>query len=140
MEKTIQILIKDKLERPTLLCGGKYFKIYLPEHVRLDPNRSRIVDLKIEIKATYNIPLQILSDNILARYEQPLEIHGELISTPHPEYKRAIIKLENKGNDCQYFISKNKEIATLYLFVHRDDIIYVKYEYRNDQHYKNAEV
>ena len=56
--------------------------------------------------------------------------------TTHPEYKRA--KLENKGNDCQYFIPKNREIARLYLFVRRDDIIYIKYEYRNEKHYKNA--
>ena len=34
--------------------------------------------------------------------------------TTHPEYKCA--KLENKGNDCQYFIPKNREIARLYLF------------------------
>ena len=100
MEKTIQILIKDDLERPPQLCLGKYLKIYLPEHVKFDPNRSRIVDFKFEIKATHNIPIQILSDNILTRYKQPLEIHGELINTIHPEYKPGIIKLENKGNDC----------------------------------------
>ena len=140
IEKTIQILIKDKLERPPLLCGGKNFKIYLPEHVKRDLNRSRIVDLKFEIKVTHNIPLQILSANILTRYGQPLEIHEELINTIHLEYKRVIIKLENKGNDCQYLIPKNREFARLYLFVHRDDIIYVKYGYKNDQNYKNREV
>ena len=138
MDKIIQILIKDKLERPPLLCRGKYFKIYLPEHVKLDPNWSRIVDLKFEIKATHNIPIHILSGNILTKYKKPLEINGELINTTHAEYKCTIIKLENKGNDCQYFIPKNREIARLYLFVRRDDIIYVKYEYRNEKHYKNA--
>ena len=107
----------------------------MPEHVKFDPNRSRIVYLKFEIKATHNIPIQILSDNILTRYKQPLEIHGELINTIHPEYKPGIIKLENKGNDCQYFIPKNRE-----LFVHRNDITYVKYEYRNDEHCKTAKV
>ena len=112
----------------------------MPEHAKFDPNRSRIVDLKFEIKATHNIPIQILSDNILTRYGQPLEIHGELINTTHLEYKRAIINLKNKRNDCQYFIPKNREIARLYLFVHRGDIIYITYEYRNDEHGKNIEV
>ena len=112
----------------------------MPEHVKFDPNRSRIVNLKFEIKATHNIPIQILSDNILTRYGQPLEIHGELINTTHLEYKRAIINLKNKRNDCQYFIPKNREIARLYLFVCTDDIIYVQYEYRNDKHYQNAKV
>ena len=112
----------------------------MPERVKRDLNRSRVVDLKFEIKATHNIPLQILSANILTRYSQPLEIHEELMNTIHLEYKRAIIKLENKGNDCQYLIPKNREFARLYLFVHRDDISYLKYGYRNGENYKNAEV
>ena len=68
MEKTIQILIKDKLERPPLLCGGSYYKIYLPQNVTLGPNQFKQVDLKFEIKATHSIPIKILSDNTLTKY------------------------------------------------------------------------
>ena len=69
MEKTIQILTKDKLDklRPPLLCGGSNYKIYLPENVMLGPNEFKQVDLKFNIKATHSIPIQILSDNILTK-------------------------------------------------------------------------
>ena len=67
MEKTIQILFKDKLERPPLLCGGSNYKIYLLESIILDPNQFKQIDLKFEIKATHSIPIQILSDNILTK-------------------------------------------------------------------------
>ena len=51
MEKTIQILTKDKLDklRPPLLCGGSNYKIYLPENVMLGPNQFKQVDLKFNI-------------------------------------------------------------------------------------------
>ena len=88
MEKTIQILIKDRLERPPLLCGGSNYKIYLPENVMLGSNQFKQVDLKFEIKETHSIPIQILSDNILTKYTQLLEIYGELINTSDTEYKK----------------------------------------------------
>ena len=132
MEKTIQILIKDKLERPPLLCGGSYYKLYLPENVMLGPKQFKQVDLKFEIKATHSIPIQILSDNILTKYAQPLEIYGELINTSDTKYKKAVVNLTNRGDSCRYFIPKNTEIARLYLFAAKDDIIYTKYEYRNN--------
>ena len=46
MKKTIQILFKDKLERPPLLCGGSNYKIYLLESIILDPNQFKQIDLK----------------------------------------------------------------------------------------------
>ena len=93
------------------------------------PNQFTQVDLKLEIKATHSIPIQILSDNILTKYLQPLEIYGELISTSDTKYKKAVVNLTNRGDCCRYFIPKNTEIARLYLFVAKDDIIYTKYEY-----------
>ena len=95
MEKTIQILIKDKLERSPLLRGGSNYKIYLPENVMLGSNQFKQVDLKIEIKATHSIAIQILSDNILTKYTQPLEIYGKLIDTSDTEYKKAVVNLTN---------------------------------------------
>ena len=80
MEKTIQILIKSNIERPPLLCGGSYNRIYLPEYVTLNPNQFKQVD----------------TDN------------------------------------CKYFIPKNTEIARLYLFVAKEDIIYRKCGYCNN--------
>ena len=132
MEKTIQILIKDKLERPPLLCGGSNYTIYLPENVMLGPNQIKQVDLKFEIKATHDIPIQILSENILTKHAQPLEIYGEVINTSDTEYKKSVVNLTNRGDCCRYFIPKNTEIARLYLFVSKDDIIYTKYEYRDN--------
>ena len=132
MEKTIQILIKDKLERPPLLCGISNYKIYLPENVMLGPNQFKQVDLKFKIKAIHNIPIQILSDNVLTKYAQPLEIYGELINASDTEYKKAVVNLTNRGDCCRYFIPKNTEIVWLYLFVAKDDIIYTKYEYRDN--------
>ena len=129
MEKTIQILFKDKLERPPLLCGGSNYKIYLLESIILDPNQFKQIDLKFEIKATHSIPIQILSDNILTKYAQPLGIYGELINTSATEYKKAVVNLTNRGDCCRYFIPKNTEIPRFYLFVAKDDIIYTKYEY-----------
>ena len=102
MEKTIQMLIKDKLERPPLLCDGKHIKIYLPEHVKIDPNWLRIVDLKFEVKATHNIPIKILSDNILTRYEKPLEIHGEL----HNSSRIQTRKVRKQRKRLSIFYSK----------------------------------
>ena len=131
MEKTIQILMKDKLERPRLLCGGSNYKIYLPENVMLGPNQFKQVDLKFKIKAIHNIPIQILSDNVLTKYAQPLEIYGELINTSDTEYKKAVVNLTNRGDCCRYFIPKNTEIARLYLFVAKDDIVCTKYEYND---------
>ena len=113
MEKTIQILMKDKLERPRLLCGGSNYKIYLPENVMLGPNQFKQVDLKFKIKAIHNIPIQILSDNVLTKYAQPLEIYGELINTSDTEYKKAVVNLTNRGDCCRYVIPKNAEIARL---------------------------
>ena len=131
MEKTIQILVKNNIERPPLLCGGSYYKTYLPENVKLNPNQFKQVDLNFEIKATDSIPVQILSDNILSKFAQPLEIYGELINTSDTEYKKAVVNLRNRGDNCRYFISKNTEIARLYLFVAKEDITYTKYEYCN---------
>ena len=106
MEKTIQILIKDKLERPPLLCGRSNYKIYLPENVMLGPNQFKQVDLKFEIKATHSIPIQILSDNILTKYAQPLEIYGELINTSNTEYKKSSSKFNKQRRLLQIFYSK----------------------------------
>ena len=117
MEKTIQILIKDKIERPPLLCGGSNNKIYLPENVMLGSNQFKQVDLKFEIKAIHSIPIQILSDNIFTNYAQPLETYGELINTSDTEYKKAVVTLTNRGDCCRCFIPKNTEIVRLYLFV-----------------------
>ena len=132
MEKTIQILIKDRLERPPLLCGGSNYKIYLPENVMLGSNQFKQVDLKFEIKETHSIPIQILSHNILTKYTQLLEIYGELINTSDTEYKKAVVNLTNREDCCRYFIPKNTETARLYLFVAKDDIIYTKYEYHDN--------
>ena len=126
MEKTIQILIKDKLQRPRLLCGGSYYKIYLPENVMLVPNQFKQVDLKFEIQATHSIPVQLLSDSILTKYAQPLKIYGELINTSDTESKKAVVNLTNRGDCCRYLIPKNIEIVRLYLIVAKDDIIYTK--------------
>ena len=126
MEKTIQILIKDKLQRPRLLCGGSYYKIYLPENVMLVPNQFKQVDLKFEIKATHSIPIQLLSDSILTKYAQPLKMYGELINTSDTESKKAVVNLRNRGDCCRYLIPKNIEIVRLYLIVAKDDIIYTK--------------
>ena len=133
MEKAIQILIKDRLERPPLLCGGSNYKIYFPENVMLGSNQFKQVDLKFEIKETHSIPMQILSDNILTKYAQLLEIYGELINTSHTEYKKAVANLTNTEDCCRYFIPKNTEIARLYLFVAKNDIIYTKYKYHDNE-------
>ena len=129
MEKTIQILVKNNIERPPLLCGGSYYRIYLPEKVKLGPNQFKQVDLKFEIKATQSIPIQKLSDNILTKFAQPLEIYRELINRCDAGYKKAVINLQNRGHHCRNFIPKNTELARLYLFVEKEDIIYTKYEY-----------
>ena len=115
-----------------MLCSGSYYRICLPENVRLGPNEFKQVDLKFEIKATHSIPIQILSENILTKFAQPLEIYGELINTSDTEYKKAVVNLTNRGDCCRYLIPKNTEIARLYLFVAKDDIIYTKYEYRDN--------
>ena len=133
MEKAIQILIKDRLERPPLLCGGSNYKIYFPENVMLGSNQFKQVDLKFEIKETHSIPMQILSDNILTKYAQLLEIYGELINTSDTEYKKAVANLTNTEDCCRYFIPKNTEIARLYLFVAKNDIIYTKYKYHDNE-------
>ena len=95
MEKTIQILIKDKLQRPRLLCGGSYYKIYLPENVMLGPNQFEQVELKFKIKETHSIPIQLLSNSILTKYAQSLKIYGELINTSDTESKKAVVNLSN---------------------------------------------
>ena len=105
--------MKDRLERPRLLCSGANYKIYLPENVMLDPSQFKQVDLKFKIKAIHNIPRQILSDNVLTKYAQPLEIYGELINTSDTEYKKALVNLANRGDCCRYVIPKNTEIARL---------------------------
>ena len=115
-----------------LLCGGSYYTIYLLENVRLGPNEFKQVDLKFEIKATHIIPIQILSNNILTKFALPLEIYGESINTSDTEYKKAVVNLTNRGDCCRYLIPKNTEIARLYLFAAKDDIIYTKYEYRDN--------
>ena len=132
MEKTIQILIKDKLQRPRLLCGGSYYKIYLPENVMLGPNQFEQVELKFKIKETHSIPIQLLSNSILKKYAQSLKIYGELINTSDTESKKAVVNLTNRGDCCRYLIPKNTEIVRLYLFVAKDDIIYTKYKYRDN--------
>ena len=132
MEKTIQILIKDKLQRPCLLCGGSYYKIYLPENVMLGPNQFEQVELKFKIKETHSIPIQLLSNSILTKYAQSLKIYGELINTSDTESKKAVVNLTNRGDCCRYLIPKNTEIVRLYLFVAKDDIIYTKYKYRDN--------
>ena len=131
MEKKIQILVKNNIERPPLLCSGSYYRIYLPENIKLGPNQFKQVDLKLEIKATHSIPIQLLSDNILTKFAQPLEIYEELINTSDTEYKKAVVSLTNTRDCCRYFIPKNTEITRLYLFA-KDDIIYTKYEYRGN--------
>ena len=103
MKKAIQILAKSNIERPRLLCPGSYYRIYLPENVTLNPNQLKQVHLNFEIKATHNIPIQILSDNILTTFAQPLEVYGELINTSDAEYKKTVINLWNKGDNCKYF-------------------------------------
>ena len=132
MEKTIQILIKDKLQRPRLLCGGSYYKIYLPENVMLGPNQFEQVELKFKIQETHSIPIQLLSNSILKKYAQSLKIYGELINTSDTECKKAVVNLTNRGDCCRYLIPKNTEIVRLYLFVAKDDIIYTKYKYRDN--------
>ena len=98
MEKTMQILVKNNIERPPLLCGGSYYRIYLPENVKLGPNQFKQADVKFEIKATHSIPIQILSDNILTKFARPLESYGELINTSDTEYKNAVVNLTNYTN------------------------------------------
>ena len=140
MEKAIQILMKDRLERPPLLCGGSNYKIYFPENVMLGSNQFKQVDLKFEIKETHSIPMQILSDNILTKYAQLLEIYGELINTSDTEYKKAVANLTNTEDCCRYFIPKNTEIARLYLFVAKNDIIYTKYKYHDNEDCQSCKI
>ena len=129
MEKTIQILVKNNIERPPLLCSGSYYKIYLPGNVKLSSNRYEQVGLNFEIKSTHSILIQVLSDNIFTKFAQPLEVYGELINTFDTEYKKAVVNLGKRGDHCRYFVPKNTEIARLYLFVAKEGIIYTKYEY-----------
>ena len=65
----------------------------------------------------------------MTKFAQLLEVYGELINTSDTEYKKAVVNLRNRGDNCRYFIPKNTEIARLYLFVAKEDIIYAKYEY-----------
>ena len=76
MEKTTQILVKNNIERPPLLCDRSFYRIYLPENVKLGPNQFKQVDLKFEIKATHSRPIQMLSDNILTKFAQALEMEN----------------------------------------------------------------
>ena len=104
----------------------------MPENVKLGPNQFKQVDLKFEIKATHSIRIQIHSDNILTKLAQPLEIYGELINASDTEHKKTVVNLTNRGDCCRYFVPKNTEIARLYFFVVKDDIIYIKYEYQDN--------
>ena len=56
-------------------------------------NQFKQVDLNFEMKATDSIPVQILSDNILTKFAQPLEVYGELINTSDTEHKKAVVNL-----------------------------------------------
>ena len=135
MDKTIQILIKNNIE-PPLLCSRSYYNIDLPENVKLNQNQFKQVDLNfqikathsIPIKATHSIPIQILSDNILTKFAQPLGVYRELINTSDTEYKKTVVNFRNRGDNFRYFITKNTETARLYLFVAKEDIIYTKHE------------
>ena len=135
MDKTIQIFVKNNTE-PPLLCSRSYYNIDLPENVKLNQNQFKQVDLNfqikathsIPIKATHSIPIQILSDNILTKFAQPLGVYGELINTSDTEYKKAVVNFPNRGDNFRYFITKNTETARLYLFVAKEDIIYTKHE------------
>ena len=135
MEKTIQILVKNNIE-PPLLCSRSYYNIDLPENVKVNQNQFKQVDLNfqikathsIPIKATHSIPIQILSDNILTKFAQPLGVYRELINTSDTEYKKAVVNFRNREDNFRYFITKNTETARLYLFVAKEDIIYTKHE------------
>ena len=72
------------------------------------------------------------SDNNLTKLAQPLKIYGELINASDTKYKKTAVNFTNRGDCCRYFVPKNTEIARLYLFVAKDDIIYIKYEYQDN--------
>ena len=38
MQKTVEIIVEQKLERPPLNTCGRYYRLYLPEEITIDTN------------------------------------------------------------------------------------------------------
>ena len=123
--KTVEIIVKELLERPPLNTSGKYFKLYLPNDIVIRENQQKQINLNFQIKVPDNIVHQIISTTLLQK--QPVEICGEILTT-NSKYKKVILKLINKTSCSTFKFPKNTEIARLYFFTEQDEKIDTVYK------------
>ena len=113
MQKTVEIIVGQKLERTPLNTCCRYYRLYLPEEIAIDTNQCKHINLNFKIKLPDNVVSHIVSNTLLNK--QPLEITGKFIQTAN-RYKEIIIKLVNKTEHFSFKFPNNTEIARLYLF------------------------
>ena len=109
MQKTVEIMVGQKLERP-LNTYGRYYRLYLPEGITNDKNQCKHINLNFKKKLSDNAVTHIFSKALLNK--QPLKITGKFIQTAN-RYKEIIIKLVNKTEYFSFKFPKNTEIARL---------------------------
>ena len=113
MQKTVEIVVGEALERPPLNSCSRYYKLYLSKDIVIDTNQCKLVNLNFKTKVPENITSHIISNTLLK--QQQLEIAAKFLLTDS-RYKEVIIQLINKTQSLSLKFPKNTEIARLYFF------------------------
>ena len=107
--------------------GGRFYKIYLPKKIMLEPCKSKLLNLHFKIKLPEGIPGYIGLLSIFL--EQSLALKNSRPITLETCSKTVKIELINKHFYCTTAINKNEDIARIFLLHSRDEILVTRYKF-----------
>ena len=123
-----EILTELQLQKSQLSTnGGRFYKIYLPEKIMLEPCKSKLLNLHFKIKLPEGIQgyidlLPIFLERSLAlKNSKPM-----ILETCNKTVKTELI---TKNVHFTTTINKNEETARLFLLHSLDEILVTRYKF-----------
>ena len=124
--RKVEILTELQLQEPPLSTNsGRFYKIYLPEKIMLKPCKGKLLNLHFKIKLPEGIQCYI--GLLLVFLEESLALKNSKPITLETCNKIVKIELTNLNFQCTTTISKNEEIARLFLLHNLDKILATHY-------------
>ena len=122
--REIQILVRAQVQKPPLSTNGRFYKIYSPQNIELEPFESKVLDLQLRTKLPNGVQGII---SLLPIFEQSLTFENRKRITSQTWNEPIKLELLNENFYCKATIEKNEEIAKLMLLTGHDFVTRYKY-------------
>ena len=95
MQKTVEIIVGQKLERPPLNTCCRYYRLYLPDEIAIDTNQCKDINLNFKIKLPDNVAAILFQTHysINSRWRLLINLYKQLIDT-----KKLLSNFSTKQN------------------------------------------